>query len=100
LQRVGTRLCVTADDDSEAAQRWLQHAAFGLVRFDKPAGGWGGLANRLAGLRTLGKTIVAGDVAGMQDIGDVLKCGVHYAHGAALCDWLPGFGFDFAHAVL
>lgn len=102
VQRVGARLCLTVDDDSDGAQRWLQHAAFGLVRFDTPTGGagWASVAARLATVRSLGKIVVAGGVAQMQDIADVLKHGVHYAHGAALCDWLPGFGFDFAHAVL
>jgi DNA-binding response OmpR family regulator/EAL domain-containing protein (putative c-di-GMP-specific phosphodiesterase class I) len=102
VQRVGARLCLTVDDASDGAQRWLQHAAFGLVRFETPgdAAGWSNLATRLATARSLGKIVIASGVEQMQGIGDVLKHGVHYAHGAALCDWLPGFGFDFSHAVL
>ncbi|HSX62725.1 MAG TPA: response regulator [Tahibacter sp.] len=105
LQRVGARFCLRANDDSERAQRWLNHAAFSVVRFERPAASgsgspWAALANRFATVRGLGKIIVASGVDDMSDIGELLRSGTHYANGAAVCDWLRDFDFDFAGAVL
>jgi EAL domain-containing protein (putative c-di-GMP-specific phosphodiesterase class I) len=105
LQRVGARFCLRANDDSDRAQRWLQHAAFSVVRFERPpASGkdspWATLANRFAVVRGLGKIVVASGVDDMSDIGELLRSGTHYAAGAAVCDWLRDFEFDFAGAVL
>ncbi|MEO8671648.1 MAG: response regulator [Tahibacter sp.] len=109
LQRVGARLCLHVDDDSEGTQHWLSHAAFGLVRFARPVpppdgtlkgSPWSLVANRFAGAKALGKTVVAEGVVDMLDISELLRSGAHYAHGIALCDWMTDFNFDFAHAVL
>lgn len=106
LQRVGARFCLRADDDSERAQRWLQHAAFSVVRFERPApavatgSAWSALASRFAAVRSLGKIVIASGVNDMADIGELLRNGAHYANGALVCDWLTDFDFDFAGAVL
>ncbi|UXI66670.1 response regulator [Tahibacter amnicola] len=105
LQRVGSRLCLRMDDDSERAQRWLSHTSFGLLQFNRPApvakgSPWSGLANNFARSKSMGKIIIASGVDDVQDIGEVLKLGAHYASGAVLCDWLVDFHFDFAQAVL
>lgn len=107
LQRVGARFCLRANDDSERAQRWLHHAAFSVVRFERPAppatgsgSPWAALANRFAAVRGLGKIVVASGVDDMADIGELLRSGAHYANGAAVCDWLRDFEFDFAGTVL
>ncbi|MCQ4163664.1 response regulator [Tahibacter harae] len=105
LQRVGARFCLRANDDSERAQRWLQHAAFGVVRFERPAGDgpgspWAARANAFAAVRALGKIVIASGVQDMSDIGELLRSGAHYANGVVVCDWLADFDFDFAGAVL
>ncbi|WP_386065271.1 response regulator [Tahibacter sp. UC22_41] len=104
LQRVGARFCLRADDDSERAQRWLQHAAFSVVRFERPTvaagSAWAIAANRFAAVRSLGKIVIASGVNDMADIGELLRNGAHYANGALVCDWLTDFDFDFAGAVL
>lgn len=106
LQRVGARFCLRANDDSERAQRWLHHAAFNIVRFERPTQSvssgspWATLANRFAAVRGLGKIVVASGVDDMSDIGELLRSGAHYANGAAVCDWLHDFEFDFAGTVL
>lgn len=104
LQRVGARFCLRADDDSERAQRWLQHAAFSVVRFERPTvaagSAWATAANRFAAVRSLGKIVIASGVNDMADIGELLRNGAHYANGALVCDWLTDFDFDFAGAVL
>ncbi len=106
LQRVGARFCLRANDDSERAQRWLQHAAFNVVRFERPvvpvANGspWATMAQRFASVRGLGKIVIATGVNDMNDIGELLRGGAHYANGVVVCDWLGDFDFDFAGAVL
>ncbi|MBL8298802.1 MAG: response regulator [Rhodanobacteraceae bacterium] len=106
LQRVGARFCLRADDDSERAQRWLQHASFGIVCFERPTqpvatgSPWATLANRFAIVRGLGKIVIASGVDDMGDIGELLRSSVHYASGAAVCDWLHDFVFDFNGTVL
>lgn len=106
LQRVGARFCLRANDDSERAQRWLQHAAFGVVRFERPTTAvatgspWALLANRFAAVRALGKIVIASGVNDMNDLGELLRSGAHYANGIVVCDWLQDFDFDFAGAVL
>ncbi|TDR40768.1 PleD family two-component response regulator [Tahibacter aquaticus] len=106
LQRVGARFCLRADDESERAQRWLTHAAFSVVRFERPAGGsdkhspWAGVASRFATVRALGKIVIATGVADMGDFSELLRSGAHYANGAVVCDWLRDFEFDFAGAEM
>jgi DNA-binding response OmpR family regulator/EAL domain-containing protein (putative c-di-GMP-specific phosphodiesterase class I) len=106
LQRVGARFCLRANDDSDRAQRWLQHAAFGVVRFERPAAGtgngspWAAMAQRFATVRALGKIVIASGVQDMNDLGELLRSGAHYANGVVVCDWLRDFEFDFAGAVL
>lgn len=106
LQRVGARLCLRANDDSDRAQRWLQHAAFGVVRFERPnvsvgsGSPWATATNRFAVVRGLGKIVIASGVQDMNDLGELLRSGAHYANGVVVCDWLADFDFDFAGAVL
>lgn len=105
LQRVGARLALRADDDSERAQRWLAHAAFGVVRFERPVGEgaaspWAGMAKRFATIKGLGKIVIASGVADMNDFGELLRSGAHYANGSVVCDWLRDFSFDFAGAEM
>ena len=106
LQRVGARFCLRADDETERAQRWLTHAAFSVVRFERPASSsdksspWAGMASRFAAVRALGKIVIASGVADMGDFGELLRSGAHYANGAVVCDWLRDFEFDFAGAEM
>jgi EAL domain-containing protein (putative c-di-GMP-specific phosphodiesterase class I) len=108
LQRVGARLCLYADADEAAIARWLQHAAFGVVRWPRPAAEegdkapspWAALGNAFASLRSHGKGVVAAEVSSMSDLLELLRTGVRYAHGPVLCDWLTDFSYDFSVSVL
>jgi EAL domain-containing protein (putative c-di-GMP-specific phosphodiesterase class I) len=81
--------------------------AFGVVKFaragdtdGKPEVAWEVWSSAIAEARSLGKIVVASGVAGMADIGVLLRLGVHYAQGEALSGWLTEWDFDFAEAVL
>jgi hypothetical protein len=43
---------------------------------------------------------MACNLAGIGDIGVLLKLEAHYVQGDALSGWLPEWNFDFAEAVL
>jgi EAL domain-containing protein (putative c-di-GMP-specific phosphodiesterase class I) len=109
LQRVGARLCLYADATETAMQRWLQHAAFSIVRWprpevaepnDKAPSPWAQLSQSFAGLRGHGKVVVAAHVSGTADLMELMRGGVRYAHGPVLCDWLNDFTFDFSDATM
>ena len=109
LQRVGARLCLYADASEAAMQRWLQHAAFSIVRWPRPEpvdssekapSPWTQVATTFAGLRGHGKVVVAAHVSGTADLMELMRGGVRYAHGAVLCDWLTDFTFDFSDATM
>ncbi|MGH8040654.1 MAG: response regulator [Rudaea sp.] len=108
LQRVGVRLALSADAGMAAdLPKLLAIDAFDAVRLDrdgdaeaKPEAAWEPWSKVFAEARSLGKVTVAGGVAGMADIGVLLRLGVHYAQGEALSSWLADWNFDFAEAVL
>jgi DNA-binding response OmpR family regulator/EAL domain-containing protein (putative c-di-GMP-specific phosphodiesterase class I) len=108
VQRVGVRLALTAGSGFEAdLGKLLALDAFGVIKFAragaadaKPEAAWEPWSKAIAEARSLGKIVVASDVAGMADIGVLLRLGVHYAQGEALSGWLAEWDFDFAEAVL
>ena len=108
VQRVGVRLALNAGvcDDADLG-KLLAIDAFGVIKFArageagaKPEGAWEPWSKAIAEARSLGKIVVASGVAGMADIGVLLRLGVHYAQGEALSGWLTEWTFDFAEAVL
>ena len=108
LQRVGVRLALSADAvvDGELS-KLLAIEAFGVVKFacqgdaqTKADAAWEPWSKSIAEARSLGKVTVAVGVAGMADIGVLLRLGVHYAQGETLSGWLADWNFDFAEAVL
>ena len=108
VQRVGVRLAlnVGAGEDADLGKLFAIDA-FGVIKFAragetgaKAEAAWEPWSKAIAESRSLGKIVVASDVAGMADIGVLLRLGVHYAQGDALSGWLTEWNFDFAEAVL
>ncbi|HST27794.1 MAG TPA: response regulator [Rudaea sp.] len=107
-QRVGVRLALTVGTGGEAdLGKLLALDAFGVIKFARagaadvrPETAWEPWSKAIAEARSLGKIVVASGVAGMADIGVLLRLGVHYAQGEALSGWLAEWDFDFAEAVL
>lgn len=108
VQRVGVRLALNVDASVEAdLGKLLGIEAFGLVKLEraggadaKPEAAWEPWSKTITEARSLGKIVVASGVAGMSDIGTLLRLGVHYAQGDPLGGWLTEWNFDFAEAVL
>jgi len=107
LQRVGVRLALTARKPVEGLSKLFGVDAFGVVKFARAAdanvkadAAWEPWSKALAEARSLGKVAVASGLAGMADIGILLKLGVHYVQGDVLSGWLSDWSFDFAEAVL
>jgi PleD family two-component response regulator/EAL domain-containing protein (putative c-di-GMP-specific phosphodiesterase class I) len=108
VQRVGVRLALNLGGSDEADfGKLLAIDAFGVVKLvrsgeadAKPEAAWEAWSKVIAEARSLGKIVIAGGVAGMADIGVLLRLGVHYAQGDALSGWMPEWNFDFAEAVL
>jgi len=108
VQRVGVRLALNVDAaDAADLGKLLAIDAFGVVKFaragdadTKPETAWEPCSKAIAEARSLGKIVVASGVAGMADIGVLLRFGVHYAQGDALSGWLAEWDFDFAEAEL
>ncbi|MCE7950663.1 MAG: response regulator [Xanthomonadales bacterium PRO7] len=108
VQRVGVRLALNVGADAGAdLGKLLALDAFGVVKFARagesdsvPDAAWEPWSKAIAEARSLGKIVVATRVAGMADIGVLLRMGVHYAQGEALSGWLADWDFDFAEAVL
>ncbi|MHB8679610.1 MAG: response regulator [Rudaea sp.] len=108
VQRVGVRLALNVGIDAETdLGKLLGIEAFGVVKFvragdvdAKPESAWEPWSKAITEARSLGKIVVASGVAGMADIGTLLRLGVHYAQGDALSGWLAEWNFDFAEAVL
>lgn len=109
LQRVGVRLALTIDGANEGGYaKLLALDAFSVIKFArgggaaaKPEDAWDKAWSKvMAEARSLGKVTVARGLAGMADIGVLLRLGVHYVQGDILCEWLPEWNFDFAEAVL
>jgi PleD family two-component response regulator/EAL domain-containing protein (putative c-di-GMP-specific phosphodiesterase class I) len=108
LQRVGVRLALSARGAVEGGlSKLLAVEAFGIVKFarDGDAGtkadaAWERWSRPMAEARSLGKVTVASSLAGVGDLGVLLKLGAHYVQGDSLSGWLPDWSFDFAEAVL
>ena len=109
LQRVGVRLALAIAGPIEGGYgKLLGLDAFSVVKFarggeagTKPEAAWDAAWSKaMAEARSLGKVIVASRLAGMADIGVLLKLGAHYVQGDTLSEWLPDWSFDFAEAVL
>ena len=108
LQRVGVRLALSASNDVEGGLgKLLAVEAFSVVKFArrgdsgvKPDAAWEPWSRPMAEARSLGKVTVACNLAGIGDIGVLLKLAAHYVQGDALSGWLPDWNFDFAEAVL
>jgi PleD family two-component response regulator/EAL domain-containing protein (putative c-di-GMP-specific phosphodiesterase class I) len=108
LQRVGVRLALCASNDVEGGLgKLLAVEAFSVVKFArrgdagvKANDAWEPWSKPMDEARSLGKITVACNLAGIGDIGVLLKLAAHYVQGDALSGWLPEWNFDFAEAVL
>ncbi|MEO8802102.1 MAG: response regulator [Rudaea sp.] len=107
LQRVGVRLVLDANPaDGTDIEKLLAVNAFSSVKLrrggdatTKADAAWEPWSGAINNARTLGKIVVAADIAGIADLSVLLRLGVHYVQGDALCTWLPGWTFDFSEAV-
>ncbi|MGA9334906.1 MAG: response regulator [Rudaea sp.] len=107
LQRVGVRLVLDAKHaDGTDIEKLLAIDAFSAVKLRRggdaqiePDAAWESWSRAINQARSLGKIVVAGDIAGIADLSVLLRLGVHYVQGEPLCAWLPGWTFDFNEAV-
>ena len=108
LQRVGVRLALCVSNEVEGGlSKLLAVEAFSVVKFArrgdaavKADAAWEPWSKPMAEARLLGKVTIACNLAGIGDIGVLLKLAAHYVQGDALCGWLSEWNFDFAEAVL
>ncbi|MDR3389824.1 MAG: response regulator [Rudaea sp.] len=108
LQRIGVRLVLTIRGAIDGGMsKLLAVEAFGVVKFArdgdasvKPDAAWERWSKPMAEARSVGKVTVACDLAGVGDVGVLLRLGAHYVQGDPLSGWLPDWSFDFAEAVL
>jgi len=108
LQRIGVRLALSARGSIDGGlSKLLAVEAFGVVKFArdgdssvKPEAAWERWSKPITEARSLGKITVACGLAGIGDVGVLLKLGAHYVQGDSLSGWLPDWSFDFAEAVL
>ncbi|HET8941684.1 MAG TPA: EAL domain-containing protein, partial [Rudaea sp.] len=107
LQRVGVRLAFSVHDGSDTdIGKLLGVDAFSAVKLgrlgeanDSPENAWEPWSNAISQARSLGKIVVAGDIAGIADLSVLLKLGVHYVQGMPLCGWLPEWSYDFGESI-
>ncbi len=106
LQRVGVRLVLEVRDLRDGAiDPLLEVEDFSIVKFARaseelnPDAAWEPWSHVVAAARTLGKITVACDVAGVADLGVLVRLGVHYAQGDSLSGWLSDWNFDFVEST-
>ena len=107
LQRVGVRLAFSVHDGIDTdIGKLLGVDAFSAVKLarigepkDSPENAWEPWANAISQARSLGKIVVASDIAGIADLSVLLKLGVHYVQGEPLCGWLSDWSYDFGESV-
>ena len=107
LQRIGVRLVIDANPaQGTDIEKLLAIDAFSAVKLRRSGSAktaadvaWEPWSNAISHAKSLGKIVVAADIAGIADLSTLLRQGVHYVQGEPICTWLPGWTFDFSEAV-